>query len=94
MITLAPHDVEQRMRDWLTLRHEIAHGNDKLSRVNVLSAVREKQNPPDDWQPTIRLVDAEACMALFRRVADLTAGGLAAHLGQARSRWDLKHVDA
>lgn len=93
VITLQSQDVERRMRDWLTLRHEIAHGNDKLSRVEVLLAVREKPNPPHDWQPTIRLVDAEACMAFFRRVADLTGNGLASHLGQERSRWDLKQVE-
>jgi hypothetical protein len=93
VLTLTPHDVEQRMREWLRLRHDIAHGNDSLSRVNVLLTVREKVNPPDDWQPTIRLVDAEACMAFFRRVADLTAAGLAEHLGHERSRWDLKQVE-
>jgi hypothetical protein len=92
VITLHPQDVAQRMHEWLRLRHEIAHGNDSLSRVNVLRAVREKANHPNDWQPTIRLVDAEACMAFFRRIADLTAAGLAEHLGQDRSRWDLKQV--
>lgn len=94
VITLQPQDVDQRMRDWLKLRHEIAHGSDTLSRVSVLQAVRERGQPSSDWQPTIRLVDAEACMAFFRRVADLTAAGLAEHLGQDRSRWDLKQVDA
>lgn len=93
VIVLQPHEVEQRMREWLSLRHDIAHGNDSLSRVNVLLAVREKENPPNTWQPNIRLVDAEACMAFYRRIADLTAVGLAGLLGQPRSRWDLKQVD-
>jgi len=85
VITLRPRDIEQRLRDWLNLRHDIADGNDSLTRVHVLLAVREKKNPPDKWQPNIRLVDAEACMAFFRRVADLTAAGQAAHLGQPRT---------
>jgi len=92
VITLRPPDVEQRMRDWLTLRHEIAHGNDTLSPVRVLQAVREPRELSDDWQPTIRLVDAEACMAFFRRVANLTGNGLAIELGQEGARWDLKQV--
>jgi hypothetical protein len=80
------------MSGWLTLRHDIAHGSDRLSRVDVLLAVREAENPPHEWDPTIRLVDAEACMAFFRRVANLTGNALAIELAQEGGRWDAKQV--
>lgn len=34
--------VEARLRDWLTVRHAIAHGDEKMPNVPVLEAVREK----------------------------------------------------
>ena len=86
-VILQPADVEKVMREWLSLRHEIAHGHDKLSQVHVLKAVREKINPPASWAPAIRLVDAEACMTFFRRLCRLTGHALADHLGQPRGQW-------
>ena len=86
-IDLEPHDVESRMRDWLRLRHDIAHGHDQLTQVRVLEAVRQKDKPQQGWSPSIRLKDAEACMAFFRRVSRLTALALGSHLGTTAGRW-------
>jgi hypothetical protein len=86
-ITITPTTAEAKMKDWLSLRHDIAHGHDHLSQVSVLEAVREKSNPPTGWHPGIRLVDARACMAFFRRICRLTAAGLGAHLGQPSGSW-------
>jgi hypothetical protein len=75
-----PADAEQRIAEWLKVRHAIAHGHPSLPKVAALSAVRENPgNPPDD--PTLRLVDAEQCVAFFRRLSRLTGSSLAAHLG-------------
>jgi hypothetical protein len=75
-----PADAEQRIAEWLKVRHAIAHGHPALPKVAALSAVRETPgNPPDD--PTLRLVDAEQCVAFFRRLSRLTGSSLAAHLG-------------
>lgn len=80
MITLSPTDVDRRMDEWLKIRHAIAHGHSELPQVSVLAAVRRATGvPPTD--PTIRLVDAEQCLAFFRRVVSLTTSTLAVHLG-------------
>jgi hypothetical protein len=88
VITITPSEAETKMAEWLRLRHEIAHGEDHLSRVSVLQAVRENKPRAADWSPQIRLVDAEACMAFFRRVSQLTGEALALRIGQSPGRWD------
>jgi len=80
MVVWRPTHVETRMNEWLKVRHAIAHGHETLPGVPALTAVRESGgNPPAD--PSLRLVDAEQCLAFFRRVERLTVSGLAAHLG-------------
>jgi hypothetical protein len=75
-----------RLREWLNVRHAIAHGHSELPAVDALGAVRERPgNPPKD--PTLRLVDAEQCLAFFRRMARLTGAGLATHLGVPPPVW-------
>lgn len=86
-IVLQPHDIENRIRGWLSLRHDIAHGHDELTRVHVLEAVRQKVNPSAGWNPSIRLKDAESCMAFFRRVSALTARALGTHLDSPPGTW-------
>lgn len=79
MVTWSPADADRRINEWLRVRHAIAHGHAALPQVQALQAVRLRRNPPDD--PTLRLVDAEQCLAFFRRLARLTGTGLATHLG-------------
>ena len=75
-----PDDAEARISEWLKVRHAIAHGHPALPQVPALGAVRERgDNPPSE--PVLRLVDAEQCLAFFRRLAHLTGAGLADHLG-------------
>ena len=81
MVTWTPSDADQRLNEWLRLRHAIAHGHETLPQVDALQAVRGRRNPPTD--PVLRLVDAEQCLAFFRRLTRLTAAGLAKHLGVA-----------
>ena len=80
--TWSPADADKRIDEWLRVRHAIAHGHAALPQVQALQAVRlQPNNPPVD--PTLRLVDAEQCLAFFRRLARLTGAGLASHLGVA-----------
>jgi hypothetical protein len=86
-ITVRPHHANNRIASWLRVRHDIAHGHSVISSVDVLEAVRQNPNPTNGWQPTIRLVDAEQCMAFFRRLCQLTAAALGAQLTQPPGVW-------
>ena len=80
MVTWKPTHADQRINEWLKVRHAIAHGHETLPQVLALQAVRARpKNPPAD--PVLRLVDAEQCLAFFRRLVRLTSAGLAQHLG-------------
>jgi hypothetical protein len=80
-----PQDADIRIDEWLRLRHAIAHGHSSLPQVRALQVVRlSPNNPPAD--PQLRLVDAEQCLAFFRRLTRLTGVALAAHLG-VQSPW-------
>jgi hypothetical protein len=87
-VTLTPTDVEARLRDWLLVRHAIAHGN-PLPNVEVLEAVRQQHGRPRtqgrkrvpwDGGPNVRLVDAQQCIAFIKRLAHVTMSGLAGEL--------------
>lgn len=82
MQTWSPADADRRINEWLQVRHAIAHGHAELPQVPALQAVRLQPNNPST-NPTLRLVDAEQCLAFFRRLARLTGAGLASHLGIA-----------
>jgi hypothetical protein len=76
----APADADKRIDEWLRVRHAISHGHLTLPQVEALEAVRTNlAHPPGD--PTLRLTDASQCLVFFRRLAKLTAEGLASHLG-------------
>jgi len=79
-VTLKPTAVEARIDGWLKVRHAIAHGHPALPQVEVLQAVRLNTGSPPE-SPPLRLVDAEQCVAFFRRITGLTGSGLAVHLG-------------
>lgn len=86
MITVHPRDVDSAIRDWLSVRHAIAHGHQHLPTVDVLQAVRSARSPLTD--PPIRLVDAEQCLDLFKRVVRATGDALAIHLGVSSVKWE------
>ena len=80
MVTWTPAMAADRINAWLRVRHAIAHGHPVLPQVAALQDVRlNPVNTPTD--PAIRLVDAEQCLAFFRRLARLTVSSLASHLG-------------
>jgi hypothetical protein len=82
-VTLKPAQVEEQLRDWLQVRHAIAHG-DVMPEVNVLQAVRLKvvkqQRSFTAVGPTIRLVDAKQCVTFVRKLTEATLEGLESEL--------------
>lgn len=62
-----PHEVENQLRQWLSVRHAIAHGDEKMPEVEVLQAVRDGTVNKTDG-PTVRLADARACIKFTRHV--------------------------
>jgi hypothetical protein len=62
--TITTATTSSRIDDWLKVRHAIAHGDD-LPPVPVLART-------DSGTPTLRRINAEACMALFEQVAQRT----------------------
>jgi hypothetical protein len=89
MISFAPHNVENRMNDWLKVRHAIAHGHAALPAVAALQSVRQAQaqGKPTPADPSLRLVDAEACLNFFRQVAGLTTTSIASFHGLPTTVW-------
>jgi len=81
MKTWKPGDADDRIDEWLKVRHAIAHGHDVLPHVLALASVRERPKHQPLANPTLRLADAEQCLAFFRRLTRLTGAGLAIHLG-------------
>lgn len=83
-VTFHPTDVEDKLRDWLKVRHAIAHGDEKLPEVHVLQAVRQNAVSRREG-PTIRLDDAKQCVAFIRKLAEVTLAGLKSELPQPQS---------
>lgn len=77
---LKPTQVEQQLRDWLSIRHAIAHGDEEMPPVAVLEAVREKKGQYGPAGPSIRAADARGCSAFIRRLAKATLDGVAKEL--------------
>lgn len=63
----------ERMNQWLQVRHAIAHGDDELPDVRVLTAT--------DGRRSITRDNAEACMKFFTRVVDVTTEAAEAEFG-------------
>lgn len=80
LMTWTPSQVDDRIDEWLRVRHAIAHGHETLPKVVALRAVRERPSNPRS-HPTLRLVDARQCLAFFQRVTRITGRGIGRHLG-------------
>lgn len=85
IVEWTPSDAARRLNEWLKVRHAIAHGHGSLPVVNALQSVR--QRGASSAEPALRLVDAEQCLAFVRRLARLTAAGVAAHLAVRPPTW-------
>jgi hypothetical protein len=90
--TITPSSASTTMNMWLKVRHLVAHGQ-AIEQIKVLHAVQEKEAAlapaalPQGWSPTIRLTDAERCIAFFRRTTRLTSNALASHLAVPAPAW-------
>jgi hypothetical protein len=72
-IRLSAPEVRTRLNRWLRVRHTIAHGDD-LPHVPMLRLRA-------DGTPSLRLANAEACIAFFERLVNVTTAGLAQVVG-------------
>lgn len=81
-VTWTPKMVDDRIDEWLKVRHAVAHGHAALPQFTALQAVRLAPGPPPA-NPPLRLVDAEQCLSFFRRVVRRTELAVAGHLGVA-----------
>lgn len=79
VVPLGPAQVEENLRDWLNVRHAIAHGDGLIPHVAVLQAVRQKRVRPGQSSP-IWLNDAKRCSGFIRKIAEATMDGLAKEL--------------
>lgn len=84
-VTLTPKDIDDRIDDWLKVRHAIAHGHEALPAVHVLQQVRASPTPIHE--PSLRLGDAEACGALFTRLLQIASDALAGELATTPPSW-------
>jgi len=76
-VVWTPPMVQGRLNEWLRIRHALAHGHAQLPLVDALESVRVDHDDP----ATLRLVDAEQCVAFMRRLVKVTAQSLATELG-------------
>ncbi|MFJ5668495.1 hypothetical protein ACIQAR_22665 [Micromonospora chalcea] len=88
-VQVEPKHVDQVIKHWLRVRHDLAHGHATLTPVPVLTAVRDpKASAQTKAAPGLRLPDAEACVKFFRSVVRTTADAAAKHLGQPAPKWE------
>ncbi|OBF43908.1 hypothetical protein A5787_14235 [Mycobacterium sp. 852002-50816_SCH5313054-b] len=75
VVTLERAQVEEQLRDWLKVRHAIAHGDAQIPNVAVLQAVRQGKVSPGQGPP-IWLNDARNCTAFVKKLTKVTMDGL------------------
>jgi hypothetical protein len=68
-------DVEKRLKEWLKVRHAIAHGDVDMPKLQVLQAVRNQEPMRKTDGAPIRLVDAQQCLAFLTRLVAVTSQG-------------------
>lgn len=87
-VVVEPKHVDAAIRQWLRVRHDIAHGHATLTPVKVLAAVRDPNSSPKaKTAPNLRLADAIDCMRFFRSLVKVTADSAAAYVGQPAPMW-------
>ena len=83
-VTLEPPQVQEHLRDWLRVRHAIAHGDAEMPNVPVLQAVRQGRVSQGQGPP-IWLNDAKQCTSFVKKLTEVTIDGLEVELGGRRS---------
>ncbi len=62
---LTPPTIRARLNAWLRVRHALAHGSERMPEVSVLTRTRNGRS--------LQVRNAEACVAFFDRLGDVTA---------------------
>ncbi|MFE1380532.1 hypothetical protein ACFW6S_16470 [Streptomyces sp. NPDC058740] len=84
-----PKHVDEVIKQWLRVRHDVAHGHTTIHSLPVLGVVRDpKASIAAKTAPTLRLTDAIDCTRFFRSVVRLTGDRAATHLGSTAPTWD------
>lgn len=87
-VQVKPHHVAEVIRQWLRVRHDVAHGHATISSLPVLAAVRSPDSSAKaKAAPSLRLDDAVDCVGFFRSIVRLTAESAARHLGAPSPNW-------
>lgn len=87
-VTVEPKHVDEVIKQWLRVRHDIAHGHATIHSLAVLTAVRDpRSSQKAKAAPTLRLTDAIDCVGFFSAIVRLTAAEAARHLGVRAPTW-------
>jgi hypothetical protein len=88
-VLVEPEHVAKVIKQWLRVRHDVAHGHSTIHSLPILGAVRDRSSSAAaKAAPTLRLDDAEDCVKFFRSVVRLTAEAGAGHLGAPTPTWE------
>ncbi|MFC5799312.1 hypothetical protein [Streptomyces formicae] len=88
-VTVQPKHVDEVIKQWLRVRHDIAHGHMTIHSLPILTAVRDpKSSARAKATPALRLTDAIDCLGFFSSVARLTAAEAAKHLAVPAPTWE------
>ncbi|MFE6305609.1 HEPN domain-containing protein [Nocardiopsis sp. NPDC057823] len=74
-VTVKPHHVAEVMRQWLDVRHKVAHGNKEFDECVVIGSFRVEDLGKIPKNPEIRKLDARSCTSFFKSVAFVSADG-------------------
>ncbi|MER5952398.1 hypothetical protein [Streptomyces sp. NPDC001893] len=87
-VVVQPKHVDEVVKQWLRVRHDVAHGHSTIHSLPILGAVRDpKSSAKAKKSPTLRLTDAIDCVGFFRSIVRLTADSAAQHLGATAPTW-------
>ncbi|MFD4661504.1 hypothetical protein ACFWP2_38510 [Kitasatospora sp. NPDC058444] len=88
-VLVEPKHVAEVIKQWLRVRHDVAHGHSTIHSLPILGAVRDpSSSAAAKAAPTLRLDDAEDCVKFFRSVVRLTAEAGAGHVGAPAPTWE------
>lgn len=94
-VTYRPHQIEGQLKQWLDVRHAIAHGDERMPEVEVLEVVRNGSSSTNrNDGPSIRLSDARKCIAFIRKLSEVTLDGAAQELALGNGNPSISEIQA